>query len=43
MPFKPSEGRPAYGQDCFPKHRKPGHFAGQIGAKSENAKSLIFE
>ncbi|MFA5612973.1 MAG: CxxC-x17-CxxC domain-containing protein [Methanoculleus sp.] len=23
VPFKPTEGRPVYCQDCFPKHRKP--------------------
>ncbi|WFN33822.1 DNA-directed RNA polymerase [Methanogenium sp. S4BF] len=23
VPFKPTEGRPVYCNDCFPKHRKP--------------------
>jgi len=23
VPFKPSEDRPVYCQECFPKHRKP--------------------
>ncbi|CCJ37462.1 DNA-directed RNA polymerase [Methanoculleus bourgensis] len=23
VPFKPTEGRPVYCQDCLPKHRKP--------------------
>lgn len=23
VPFKPSQDRPVYCQDCFPKHRKP--------------------
>ncbi|NLM29042.1 MAG: DNA-directed RNA polymerase [Methanomicrobiales archaeon] len=23
VPFKPTEGRPVYCQDCFQKHRKP--------------------
>ncbi len=23
VPFKPTEGRPVYCQECFPKHRKP--------------------
>jgi len=22
VPFKPTEGRPVYCQDCFPKHKK---------------------
>ncbi|MDD1655852.1 MAG: DNA-directed RNA polymerase [Methanomicrobiales archaeon] len=23
VPFKPTEGRPVYCQECLPKHRKP--------------------
>ncbi|MDE4908126.1 DNA-directed RNA polymerase [Methanogenium marinum] len=23
VPFKPTEGRPVYCNECFPKHRKP--------------------
>jgi len=23
VPFQPTEGRPIYCQECFPKHRKP--------------------
>ncbi|WP_165076227.1 CxxC-x17-CxxC domain-containing protein [Methanogenium sp. MK-MG] len=23
VPFRPTEGRPVYCNDCFPKHRKP--------------------
>jgi len=23
VPFQPTEGRPVYCGDCFPKHRKP--------------------
>ncbi|QSZ66393.1 DNA-directed RNA polymerase [Methanofollis aquaemaris] len=23
VPFKPTDGRPVYCNDCFPKHRKP--------------------
>jgi len=23
VPFKPTEGRPVYCQDCYPKHRPP--------------------
>jgi len=25
VPFKPTEGRPVYCQDCFKKHRGPRH------------------
>ena len=26
VPFKPTEGRPVYCRDCFPKHRPPRRF-----------------
>ena len=26
VPFKPTEGRPVYCRDCFPKHAKPKRF-----------------
>ncbi|MEW5936911.1 MAG: CxxC-x17-CxxC domain-containing protein [Candidatus Thermoplasmatota archaeon] len=26
VPFKPTEGRPVYCKDCFPKHRPPRRF-----------------
>lgn len=26
VPFKPTEGRPVYCRDCFPKHREPRRF-----------------
>lgn len=26
VPFKPTEGRPVYCRDCYPKHAKPKRF-----------------